>query len=86
VLNLTGFGFQNSNRGGFKVFDQLSEVRTYSFEMCDDCYNLLGDMCHNPECCFCRKTMVEVSRILDDTLVRPVVNGEQIFLNDGDKL
>ena len=43
--------------------------------VCTDCYNLKGEMCNNPYCVFCRRTMTEVGEYLDVLLIRPVVNG-----------
>jgi len=52
-------------------------MRTQTFNMCDDCYHLVGEMCHEPECIFCRKTMKEVSKILDVLYIRPIMDGVQ---------
>jgi len=48
--------------------------------ICDDCYELKGEMCHRPECVFCRRTMQEVGEYLDVLLIRPLVNGERLRL------
>ena len=48
--------------------------------ICQDCYELKGEMCHNPECVFCRRTMEEVGEYLDVLLIRPVVEGERLSL------
>jgi len=55
-------------------------VRTYKVRICDDCYELTGQMCHNWQCTFCRLTMEEVGDILNKTYIRPVVDGERLDL------
>ena len=47
-----------------------------TISICTDCYELKGDMCHDPRCVFCRRTMSEVGDILDVLLIRPIVEGE----------
>ena len=49
--------------------------RTYVVQICDDCLNLRGEMCHTPECVCIRMTMPEVGELLDKLLIRPVING-----------
>lgn len=49
-------------------------------QFCNNCYELKGEMCHEPECIFCRKTMQEVAEILDSLLIRPLVDGERLKL------
>ena len=58
-----------------------NDLRKFEVTICSDCYELKGEMCHNPECVFCRRTMKEVSEYLDILLIRPIVDGEQIDLN-----
>lgn len=53
-------------------------VRSYHIAICDDCLNLVGEQCHNPECVFIRQTMAEVSEHLNMLMIRPIVNGEQL--------
>jgi hypothetical protein len=53
-------------------------VKAYQIAICDDCLNLVGEMCHTPECVFIRQTMADVSRFLDMLLIRPIVDGVQI--------
>ena len=48
--------------------------------ICVDCYELKGDMCHTPECVFCRKTMAEIADMLDALLIRPVVDDKRLIL------
>lgn len=48
-------------------------VKKYEIYICDDCYNLIGKMCNDPKCIFCRRTMDEIIRILDDILIRPIL-------------
>ena len=45
--------------------------------MCRACYELKGAVCNNPDCVFCRRTMAEVRRILDELNIRPVINGKR---------
>lgn len=54
-------------------------VRQYSVSVCDQCIRLEGQMCHNPYCVFCRRTMEEVRECLNVTLIRPLVDGKPIF-------
>jgi hypothetical protein len=57
------------------------ESREFTVRICDQCYRLEGQMCHNPECVFCRRTMVEVGEMLDALLIRPVVDGVRLDLH-----
>lgn len=52
-------------------------VRRYTVDICDDCIALKGEMCHVPECAFCRRTMTEVSDYLDAMLIRPIIDRQQ---------
>lgn len=56
-------------------------TREYTIRICDDCYALKGEMCHEPECVFCRRTMAEVGEMLDALLIRPLVDGERLDLH-----
>lgn len=56
------------------------KILTREIYICEDCYELKGDMCHTPECNFCRKTMDEVGNILNATLIRPVIDGKRLRL------
>jgi len=59
------------------------KINKFEITICEDCYNLKGEMCHNPECVFIRCTMSEVSRYLDLLLIRPIIDGEQLdFRNE----
>lgn len=53
-------------------------IRRFEINICDDCINLCGEMCNNPRCFFCRRTMQEVSEYLDALLIRPIVDGKHI--------
>jgi len=55
-------------------------IRPIVIRICDDCLDLKGDMCHNPECVFCRKTMAEVGELLDILMIRPIVDGVRLSL------
>ena len=54
------------------------KINKFEINICEDCYQLKGEMCHNPECVFIRRTMEEVSAYLDMLLIRPIIDGEQI--------
>jgi len=56
-------------------------VNYYAVRICDDCMALKGEMCHEPGCAFCRRTMEEVGEYLDAMLIRPIVDGERIDLS-----
>jgi hypothetical protein len=56
-------------------------VRPFTVYICNDCYALNGEMCHEPDCAFCRRTMTEVGEALDMLLIRPVVDGERYDLH-----
>lgn len=58
-------------------------MKTFIVRICDDCFNLRGEMCHEPGCVFCRRTMAEVGDYLDALLIRPVVDGERITADEG---
>ncbi len=53
-------------------------IHQFIIPVCDDCLNLKGEMCHTPECGFCRRTMAEVSELLNTLLIRPIVDGRQL--------
>jgi hypothetical protein len=53
-------------------------IQNHMIRVCDQCLRLEGSMCNNPECVFCRRTMVEVGRFLDVLLIRPMVDGERL--------
>jgi hypothetical protein len=61
--------------------DPVPSSREYVVRICDDCYALKGEMCHVPECVFCRRTMQEVRDYLDAMLIRPIVDGEPLDLH-----
>jgi len=48
-----------------------------TIQICTQCYELDGEMCHNPGCVFCRCTMGEVAEMLDALQIRPVIDGER---------
>ena len=58
-------------------------TRWFSIRICDDCFHLRGEMCHEPDCIFCRRTMAEVGEYLDALLIRPVVDGERLTADEG---
>jgi hypothetical protein len=66
------------------------EIRKIEINICTDCLNLVGEMCHTlnlvgemchtPECVFCRRTMKEVEEYLNMLLIRPIIDGVGIEL------
>ena len=58
-------------------------VKSFIIRICDDCFHLRGEMCHEPGCVFCRRTMIEVGEYLDALLIRPVVDGERLTADEG---
>ena len=52
-----------------------TKVRGFVIRVCDDCLNLRGESCNNPECAFIRMRMSEVAKLLDALLIRPVIDG-----------
>lgn len=46
-----------------------------AIRVCDDCVHLRGQMCHVPECVFCRWTMDEVRETLDKLNICPIIDG-----------
>ena len=53
-------------------------THSYRIRVCDQCIALQGEMCHNPACVFCRRTMEEVGECLDVLLIRPVIDGKRV--------
>lgn len=60
----------------------MKDIKVYKINICDDCYNLQGEMCHTPECVFCRRTISEIGEYLDILLIRPVIDGERLRLGE----
>ena len=58
------------------------KVRQYVVSICDGCISLQGQMCHTPECAFCRKTTSEIADLLEACQLRYVVDGEIIDLHE----
>ena len=54
------------------------QIKPYTVFICDDCIALKGEMCHQPACVFCRRTMEEVGEYLDVLLIRPIIDGKRI--------
>jgi hypothetical protein len=61
--------------------EPVEATRSIAIRICNACYELKGEMCHEPECVFCRRTMAEVGEVLDLLLIRPVVDGERLDLH-----
>lgn len=58
-------------------------LKKYTINICSDCLNLEGEMCHDPECVFIRETMEEVKHYLDVLMIAPLgENGERLFLRE----
>lgn len=57
-----------------------TDITEVGIRICEDCLRLKGEMCHNAECVFCRRTMAEVGEYLDALLIAPLVDGERIWL------
>lgn len=72
---------KHSTSGPTDVTQNAPVTRVYTVRICDDCYALRGEMCHTPECVFCRRTMSEVGHALDMLLIRPIVDGERLDLH-----
>lgn len=53
-------------------------MNEFTIRICNACLELRGQMCHNPECAFIRRTTAEISNLLDLLLIRPIVNGKQL--------
>jgi hypothetical protein len=68
------------DRGAEDSGEWRHPARPYTVRICDQCMRLEGEMCHNPACVFCRRTMREVGEYLDALLLRPVVDGERMPL------
>ena len=63
-----------------------ANVRAVTVHICDDCLHLRGEMCHEPNCRFCRRTMVEVADYLDVLLIRPRIDGVSVLIDEGSHL
>ena len=57
------------------------KIRRYTVDICDDCYDMRGDECHTPGCAFFLKSVAEVAKLLDATLIRPKVGKAYLDLN-----
>ena len=68
---------------GSQTTEQIREFKVY---ICDDCLHLRGEMCHEPGCRFCRRTMAEVAEYLDVLLIRPIINGVGVIVDRGEQL
>jgi hypothetical protein len=59
-------------------------TKAYTIHICNDCYELRGEACNNPQCVFIRRTMAEVGEYLDLLLIRPLVDGERLRLGNAE--
>jgi hypothetical protein len=55
----------------------------FEINICKSCFDLEVGMCNDPECVFIRKTQKEVSDLLDILLIRPIVDGVQLSMTEG---
>ena len=60
-----------------------ANVRALTVHICEDCLNLRGEMCNEPGCRFCRRTMAEVAEYLDALLIRPRIDGVSVLVDEG---
>jgi hypothetical protein len=60
-----------------------ANVRALTVHICEDCLNLRGEMCNEPGCRFCRRTMAEVAEYLDVLLIRPRIDGVSVLVDEG---
>lgn len=60
----------------------MAKIQRHTIDICEDCINLKGDMCHTPECVFIRQTMPEVKEYLNMLLIAPIVDGERLMTAD----
>ena len=63
-----------------------ANVRAVTVHICEDCLNLRGEMCNEPCCRFCRRTMAEVAEYLDVLLIRPRIDGVSVLVDEGTPL
>ena len=63
-----------------------AHVRALTVHICEDCLNLRGEMCNEPGCRFCRRTMAEVAEYLDVLLIRPRIDGVSVLVDEGTAL
>lgn len=61
----------------FEVKYEIDGLISLDIRICRQCYELEGDMCHNPSCVFCRRSMSEVGDMLDVLMIRPVIDGKR---------
>ena len=59
--------------------EEIIELRVYPVTICDGCINLEGEACNTPGCSFIRCTTDEIKELLNQTQIRPLVNGEPIY-------
>lgn len=60
--------------------DEEPLVHTVEFQVCDACVRMKGEECHTPGCVFCFRSVSDAIRVLNDTLICPIVNGERLIL------
>ena len=59
----------------FEVEYEIDGLISREIRICRQCYELEGEMCHNPSCVFCRRSISEVGNILDALVIRPLIDG-----------
>lgn len=63
-----------------ETVDDEPIVHTVEFQVCDPCVRLEGEECHTPGCVFCFRSTEVPRRVLNDTLICPIINGERHIL------
>jgi hypothetical protein len=61
-----------------------THLRRFSVVICRDCLALKGDECTHPDCIFYSRSMAEVRQYLDVLLIRPMVDGNPLFTDQGE--
>lgn len=61
-------------------------IRRYSVDICDGCYNLIGESCNTPGCAFIRCSTAEIRELLNQTQLQPLVDGKPVYKLPGRKI
>lgn len=51
--------------------------KKFEIKICNDCYELKSEMCHEPECILCRRTIEEIKYILNALIIRPNIGKKE---------
>lgn len=68
----------------FEAIRNDPPTRRFTIRICDDCFNLKGQMCSTPDCLFCWRFIAEIGSLLDALLIRPVIDGERLTADEGE--